>query len=242
MDKLTGGQQVPAWRHLAAAAIGVLPVFALAIWMHLSRTQAYSLTQLLVYPVLFGGLDLLLILALLYWLCRERAAQLNLRPNSPAGDIGHGLVLFLVFAGLAVVSQFTLERWFVRPPSGDFSNLVNGLLGNPLLLLYWFGPVMWIGVAGFEEVSRTFLLSRVIKAWPRGSGPALAVVISVVLFGLAHLYQGWGGALGVALLSLVSALYYLKWGRLWPLIISHALYDSAWMAFGLYQFSQMAGG
>lgn len=237
----TGSRHIPAWRQLAAVAVGVLPVLALGIWMHLTRTDSYSLTQMLVYPLVFGGLDLLLIIALLNWLCRERLGNLNLLDGSAARDIGHGLALFFVLVGMSVLSQFTIDRWFARPPSGDFSNLVNGLMDNPLLMLLWFGPVMWIGVAGFEEVTRTFLITRLIKVWPGIRGAVTAVVVSAALFGLAHIYQGWAGVISVGLMGLVKALYYLKWGRLWPLIVSHALYDSAWFAFGLYQFSRISG-
>ncbi|OBF90438.1 CAAX protease [Mycobacterium sp. 852002-51152_SCH6134967] len=56
--------------------------------------------------------------------------------------------------------------------------------------------------------------------------PAAAVVVTSVLRGLYHLYQGFGAGLGNLAMGLVFGYVYLRTGRLWPLIVAHALIDA----------------
>ena len=39
--------------------------------------------------------------------------------------------------------------------------------------------------------------------------------------------------ISTGLMGFIAAWFYLAVGRVWPLIISHALYDSAWIIFGV---------
>jgi membrane protease YdiL (CAAX protease family) len=88
------------------------------------------------------------------------------------------------------------------------------------------GPVLWIGAAGFEELTRVFLLSRVWRIWFAKGWRWFGVVLSAVLFGLSHLYQGPAGIVDTAINGSVLAVYYLVFGRIFPMIISHYLYDA----------------
>ena len=53
-----------------------------------------------------------------------------------------------------------------------------------------------------------------------------AVAFSAVLRGSYHLYQGYGGFVGNAVMGLIFALVFLRWRRLWPLVFAHTLIDS----------------
>ncbi len=44
--------------------------------------------------------------------------------------------------------------------------------------------------------------------------------------GSYHLYQGFGAGLGNAVMGLIFARIYQRWGRVAPLIIAHTLIDS----------------
>ncbi len=61
----------------------------------------------------------------------------------------------------------------------------------------------------------------------------LGVILSAVLFGLVHLYQGLAGAVSVTLSGLVMALWYLRFGRIFQLIVAHYLYDAVQFVFVL---------
>jgi len=53
-----------------------------------------------------------------------------------------------------------------------------------------------------------------------------ALAVSAVLRGSYHLYQGFGAFIGNAVMGVIFALLYLRWKRVTPLIISHALIDT----------------
>jgi membrane protease YdiL (CAAX protease family) len=67
-------------------------------------------------------------------------------------------------------------------------------------------------------------------------GMPLAVVLSSVLFGLNHFYQGFSGMIKTALVGLLLAIVYWVTGSLWFAIGLHILIDvyagtQSWFAF-----------
>jgi membrane protease YdiL (CAAX protease family) len=225
---------LPAGRRVAALLLGTVPLYLPLVLTHALRDSAYGLTELLLWPLCGGMAGLLWVLAVYRFACRQRPSALNRKEGGLAGDAAAGLILWVIFNLVFFLSRATLYRWLPSHPS-SFGNLFEGLRGNPWLLFLWLGPVVWIGVAAFEEVSRTFLLDRIWALLPGRAGAAAGIALSVALVSLAHLYQGPAGMASVGLLALVSALYYRKFGRLFPLIIAHALYDSFWVALAILQ-------
>jgi hypothetical protein len=56
MSELKPGQptpSIPPWRHPVAVVLGIAPAYGLALWMHLSRDRAYTLDEMLFYPLVF---------------------------------------------------------------------------------------------------------------------------------------------------------------------------------------------
>lgn len=62
--------------------------------------------------------------------------------------------------------------------------------------------------------------------------PGAALLWSSLLRGAYHLYQGFGGGLGNAVMGLVFGHVWQRTGRLWPLVIAHGLIDT--VAFAGY--------
>jgi membrane protease YdiL (CAAX protease family) len=56
-------------------------------------------------------------------------------------------------------------------------------------------------------------------------GEWTAALLSSVLFGVLHAYQGWLGVLRTAALGLLLAAGFLISGSLWPAILAHAILD-----------------
>ena len=54
----------------------------------------------------------------------------------------------------------------------------------------------------------------------------LAVAASALLRGSYHLYQGFGGFIGNAIMGTVFALFFIRFRRVGPLIVAHAILDS----------------
>lgn len=225
-------------RYILAAVLGISPAHGLAIWMHLSLGRAYTLREMLAYPLIVGSLSLFLIWALLTKLCHERLGALVPGTGSLPRDLLEGLGLLVIVVVLTIVELPTLHRWLPSSQRGDVEILMRGLWENPWLLALWSGPVVWVGVALFEEAGRAFLLTRLWHIW-RGAGARwVAVLLSAALFGLAHLYQGAAGVVSTAIFGLVMGAYFLRRGRLAPLVVSHALYDTTWITVGLLTISR----
>ena len=131
--------------------------------------------------------------------------------------------------GLLVLQRAIEARWLADtagPPAEELITLFSGIVNNPLLIALWLGPVAWLGVAAFEELTRVFMLNRLWAVWPQPVARWLTMIVSAVLFGLAHIYQGPVTAVAMALQGFLYACYYRRFGRVWPMIIGHALYDS----------------
>jgi membrane protease YdiL (CAAX protease family) len=88
--------------------------------------------------------------------------------------------------------------------------------GVPLGML--MAMMLFVGL--YEElVARGFLLAR-----SRGAlgGVWAPVLVSSLLFGLGHVYQGWIGVAQTTLIGVILATLTLRWGTLWPAILAHA--------------------
>lgn len=71
----------------------------------------------------------------------------------------------------------------------------------------------------YEEVLLSGYLFKRLRKWH----PAFILLFSFLLRASFHTYQGWGMLPSVFALSLVFGLYYLRFQKLWPLILAHAL-------------------
>lgn len=154
--------------------------------------------------------------------------HLGLRPIR-FQDLGRTLAaLLLVFLANAV---FVSLVFWIQPDQiqGHEQNLTDiaGLLA-PDLSLPAIG-LMMLFVGFYEEVlARGLLLQRARSLFAGTWGP---VLLSSVLFGLGHLYQGWVGTLQTTLMGIVLSCLTLRWQTLWPAIFAHAIINTA--SFGL---------
>jgi len=213
---------------IVAVTVVYVPPYALAMWSHLSQ-GTITLKQLFLYPLLLGGGSVALALLVYRFICGERIASLNLKPGKWYTDILVGVLLAAIFLGLLLLQQVIQSRFLPStggPPPEELVTLFSGIVNDPLLLAVWLGPVVWLGVAAFEESTRVFVLNRLWTVWPQPVARWIAMVVSAALFGVAHIYQGPAGVVAIALQGFLYALYYRRFGRVWPMIIGHALYDS----------------
>jgi membrane protease YdiL (CAAX protease family) len=146
------------------------------------------------------------------------------RPNTWWKPLLGTVVLFLVVLGFAEIIHPYLSQFGAEP---DLSHL-DAIQGNLPLLIFAL-ILVWITAALLQEiVYRAFLINALDILLGRNEfSPWLAVIISAVIFGLMHAWQGLGGILSTACLGLIFGLFYLINGRrLWPIIIIHGLLDT----------------
>jgi membrane protease YdiL (CAAX protease family) len=232
----------PAGRNVTAVLLGLGPMYVFVITSHVLRRGAYSLKEILLYPLIMGSAMVLWLSFLYKTLGRKDLRRINRKPGTWATDlisgIGLGGGLFLLF----LIQRATISRWLPGPPANPtILALIRGLVRDPLLLALWLGPVVWIGIAVFEEFQRAFMLDLLTDLASKTWHKALVLFLSAGQFGLAHLYHGPAGIAGTFLFGVAMGLYYLGRGRIGPMIISHALYDSVQIITLVIQFRQGGG-
>ena len=210
-----------------AALAAIVPMFALTIWMYLIREEAPGIAEFFLGPLLVGGGMIFWLLLLHLVICRDELESLGFRRDGFSRDLLIGSAMGLAFLSLKFLEQPVLNELFTpRPPSDEIVLLLRTVSADPVLLALWLGPVVWVGVAGFEELWRVFVLRRF---WNVVSGPVgdWGVLLAVsALIGLAHAYQGPAAIVSIGMKSVIMGWYFKHAGRIRPLIVAHAVYDS----------------
>ena len=136
-------------------------------------------------------------------------------------------VAFAILGSVVLVINPIIEAMPNLEPR-DMSRFEH-LKGNlPTLILNII--LMWVTAGFIEEFMwRGYLLNRLIAliGRPTKSAGLLAIVLSAVIFGLCHSYQGSVGMIKTGAIGLVFGFAFLAVKRrLWPLMLAHALIDS----------------
>lgn len=201
-----------------ALALALTIVAAIAAPL-LGRVLVVQLGMPLVGVLVLQGLIVLIGLWALLVRRRQGWREIGFQPLRPK-DIGLGLLaLLLIFALNALVSVVseTLVPGLLEAHQQRLAAFAGVLTGD--LPLLWIGLAM-LFTAFYEEVlARGFLLTRSRTLLAGAWGP---VLLSSLLFGLGHFYQGWLGVVQTALVGVVFARLALYWGTLWPVILAHA--------------------
>ena len=226
-------------RNIVAISIAILPVNIIMIWYRLTQTEKFSTTDMTVYPLVFGGGISVLILFLNKYLIKDTFKEtFNSGNGSWYWDILAGVGLTVIYFAIFFLEKATIYQWLPNrnTPNIELINTMVDLAHNPLLMLVWFGPVLWIGIALFEELSRVFLLKCLWNINDNKNWQITAIFLASTLIGITHLYQGTVGIISIGLKSVIMSFYFYKYRRLLPLIISHGLYDGLQFLFFVIQF------
>lgn len=173
------------------------------------------------------GLIILLGLRLLLAIRRQSWRHLGLQALTPK-DLGRTLIGILSCIGANVVLTTMV---FAADPQLlnrhiDQLKVIAAALSSEIPFAGIAAMMFFVGV--YEEImARGFLLSRCRIALGGVGGP---VLLSSLLFGLGHLYQGWIGVLQTTLFGIVLAALTVRWGTLWPAIFAHATLNTLSLA------------
>jgi membrane protease YdiL (CAAX protease family) len=142
-------------------------------------------------------------------------ARLGLRVTAHETLVGFGLALLAELACYAAL--FVLA---IAVP--DFSKAMVTAQATPggfgvgtLIVLTIVNPL-------FEE---TFVCGYVVTVLKERADVPTAITISVAIRLLYHLYQGALAFVGIVPFGFVLAWWYARTGRLWPVVVAHALAD-----------------
>ncbi|GIF45387.1 CPBP family intramembrane glutamic endopeptidase [Actinoplanes xinjiangensis] len=99
---------------------------------------------------------------------------------------------------------------------------------------WWSVPVLILSAIQNSIVEEVIVVGYLITRLRTMELPLVQIIaLSAVLRGSYHLYQGFGGFIGNAIMGVVFALFFLRTKRLMPLIVAHSLLDI--VAFVGYQ-------
>jgi membrane protease YdiL (CAAX protease family) len=179
--------------------------------------------------IILNKVALFAVLALLLHLEQQgwEGVGLNRRdwPRHVGIGVGIGLAMFI---GLNVALTAALEALIPRPaPSGPS---ILSFFAQWRNLLIWL-PIGVFGGGVVEELERIFVLTR-FEQWLGRPGLILGVILTAVMFGVGHLYQGVGAALSTAVSGLVFALVFLRRRSALEAMTAHAFSDVLAMVAG----------
>jgi membrane protease YdiL (CAAX protease family) len=167
--------------------------------------------------IVFGVVPALLAVHLLSRDHEDPAAALGLRPPRPGSDAAAGVGL------TALIGIPGLGLYFAARAAGLNTTVVPEALPH----VWWAVPVLLLSAAQNGLLEELVVVGYLVTRL-RQVGLRLPVVIalSALLRGSYHLYQGFGGFAGNAVMGVVFALFFIRYGRVGPLILAHTLLDS----------------
>lgn len=221
-----------------ALSIIVFIPFGLMLWIRNHQSSGYASIELIAYPLLFGGLSTAILILTKKFFLKENLTDFNTGDGKWTTDIFWGFILTTIYFLLFYLERLTLSNVLSFNPNIELLGLMLDMRENPILIFLWFGPVLWIGIALYEELIRIFILTSLWK-WSKGFIWTMAVIfISAIIIGLAHWSQGSYGMVTIGIKSLVSGYFFLKKKRLMPLVYAHVLYDGIQVAILLLTFPE----
>lgn len=173
--------------------------------------------------IFFALVPVMLVLYLLAEPGKSVFRTIGLDLRHPVRD-GLGALGLLVIIGVPSLGLYA---------AGRALGVTLEIVPSSLNQYWWTIPVLVLSAirAGVleEVVLNGYLIGRLQKI---GLGPWVAIVLSAVLRGAYHAYQGFGPFLGNFAMGLLFGWVYKKYGRVAPLVVAHALIDIAAFTLG----------
>jgi membrane protease YdiL (CAAX protease family) len=185
----------------------------------LNQSQATNHWFDLAYQLIGIGSALVPALLAIYLVARTNDAgtTFGFRPVRPGFDLGTGAGLALLI-GVPGLGLYLVARALGLNATVEPSGLPD---------VWWRIPVLLLSAAQnafLEEVVVVgYLMTRLRQLdW---SLPAV-IVTSALLRGSYHLYQGFGGFAGNAIMGVIFALFFIRYRRVGPLAFAHFSIDA----------------
>ena len=169
--------------------------------------------------IVFPLMPVVLVLYLL-WIYRQPeggpfgAMGFDLR--HPLRDLTGG---FATFAGIGIAG---LAFYFAARELG----INTSVSPANLTAAWWTIPVLLLKAAMNGILEEVVMIGYLFTRWRQSGGGVVGIIIgSALIRGGYHLYQGFGGFIGNAVMGALFGLIYLKTKRVMPLVICHTLLD-----------------
>jgi len=168
------------------------------------------------YYFIFPLTQVMLVLFLLYLAYGRARSLIGFNLKAPGMDLLKGLGI-CAGVGIPGIGFYLLAREIGINTNVTPANLTN---------VWWTIPILICAamVAGISEevIMLGYLFTRLKTI---GWSPVWIIMFSSAIRGTYHLYQGFGGLIGNLVMGVVFSLLYLRWKRVMPLVIAHAVID-----------------
>lgn len=159
------------------------------------------------------------VILVFYLLARtgEGPADLGLDTTQPGWDLLKGATLAALIGGSG------LGLYIAAYKLGFALNVVAEGLPD----VWWRIPVLVLAAAQNGILEEVLVIGYLLRRLDQlGMRTSRAIALSAVLRGSYHLYQGFGGFIGNAIMGVIFGTLYKRWGRVTPMIIAHTLIDA----------------
>lgn len=183
----------------------------------LNDRQYFDLTYQLL-DIVFALVPVALVLFLMTEPGRSAFRRIGFTFARPAVDFGLG------FGLAAVIGAGTLGVY----AAGRALGLTTAIVPTALDTYWWTLPVLILSALRHAVLEEVIVVAYLFDRFGRfGWAVPTTVVVSALIRGSYHLYQGFGPFIGNVLMGLIFGYAYLKTKRVMPLVVAHALLDIA---------------
>lgn len=193
--------------------------FADLIWPNIRPVHppvVYSATSMLMMLAGYGGL-----IAFLIHRNGQPLSRFGLGRPNVAIDLTLGFVLMMIpFQLSGIINSFTdtlfgstgWSNWHEYAPRPPHAAWEYALVGLEMFAVGFVEELVWRG----------YLMTRIVEV---SGSTGKAILITSVLFGFNHLYQGPSGVVSATIDGFMYASVFAFTRRLWPVALGHGLLD-----------------
>ncbi len=147
----------------------------------------------------------------------ESPSDMGLDASQPGRDAAWGALIAAVIGGTGLALYLTAFHLGISLT----------VVPENLPAVWWRIPILILNAAQDGILEEVLVIGYLLRRLDQlGWTPWRAIVFSALLRGSYHLYQGFGGFLGNAVMGVIFGYLYRRWGRITPLVIAHTLIDS----------------
>jgi membrane protease YdiL (CAAX protease family) len=170
------------------------------------------------FGIALGLAPVALVLYLLWEKKKSPFDLIGLNLNEPGRDIWRGTWI------AALIGIPGLGLYLVSRQLGLSAEVIPAAVGE----YWWTVPMLLFAAVRASLLEEVIVVGYFFNRLSRlGFSIKSQVLLSALLRGSYHLYQGFGGFIGNVLMGLLFGYLYQRWGRVMPLVVAHFVLDAA---------------